>query len=561
MKSEIDSKLVRSTVVSRSVTRVAAGRLKVVANVIASFFTRVSAGGGATVARVIEDSASKKLTIPVFFASLVLVSCGGDSDSSITVDSQGGANSGSPTPQIESESADGTIAADINGVLSSAFGSGVYCADVEPLNDGSGVPYNFISRQQAGAEPCDIPVTAAAPDSLLLPDAEEQRQGGAVAIDGRRLVVGGGYTLNFDSAANSLVVDHFPIRVFELSDSDEWLLTDLLQEDGNRSGFEFDISGSRIVVANRQANEAFVYEKVADGEWITSRLSAADVLPEATYGSTVAIDGDRVVIGTAFNGSFPHQTQHQISTESLYVYDRNANGDWLLTDTIIPSDFQSNTESGFAQNALDLDGDRIVAAADFFVSRCNSGNCFATDHPRNVYLFEKSSNGEWIETIINPTDTESTAGFGSVAIEGDLIAVGVPSAGPDQTDFGTGEVLLFRHNPDGVWQESRLIPSDATGGYLFGASVELADDLLIVSSPGEPEVGRLHSSVYLYGLRDNMANDAVQSETILSYLDPNSEIGSFGYSDSRLVVPELTLWDRQGPGVVTIRDIDNQGSE
>ena len=58
-----------------------------------------------------------------------------------------------------------------------------------------------------------------------------------------------------------------------------------------------------------------------------------------------------------------------------------------------------------------------------------------------------------------------------------------------------------------------------------------------------------------------MANDAVQSETILSYLDPNSEIGSFGYSDSRLVVPELTLWDRQGPGVVTIRDIDNQGSE
>ena len=134
--------------------------------------------------------------------------------------------------------------------------------------------------------------------------------------------------------------------------------------------------------------------------------------------------------------------------------------------------------------------------------------------------------------------------------------MGVPSAGPDQTDTGTGEVLLFRHNPDGVWQESRLIPSDATGGYLFGASVELADDLLIVSSPGEPEVGRLHSSVYLYTLLDNMANDAVQSETILSYLDPNSEIGSFGYSDSRLVVPELTLWDRQGPGVVTIRDIE-----
>ena len=59
MKSEIDSKLVRSTVVSRNVTRVAAGRLKVVANVIASFFTRVSAGGGAMVARVIEESASK----------------------------------------------------------------------------------------------------------------------------------------------------------------------------------------------------------------------------------------------------------------------------------------------------------------------------------------------------------------------------------------------------------------------------------------------------------------------------------------------------------------------
>ena len=125
---------------------------------------------GACTVRV--RGASQKLIIPVIIASLALAACGGDSDSSITVDSQGGANSGSSTPQIASELADSGNSTDISGELSSALGSGVYCADVEPLNDGSGVPYNFITRQQAGAEPCEIPVTAAAPDALLLPDVE-----------------------------------------------------------------------------------------------------------------------------------------------------------------------------------------------------------------------------------------------------------------------------------------------------------------------------------------------------------------------------------------------------
>ena len=173
MNLEIGHKLVRFTVASCSVTHVAAGRLNVVANVTA----RVLAKAGAKVGvkdgvKVNDENASKKLSIPLLIASLALVSCGGDSDSSIAVDSQSGANSGSPTPQIESELADSGNSTDLSGVLSSAFGSGVYCADVEPLNDGSGVPYNFITRQQAGAEPCEIPVTASAPDSLLLADAE-----------------------------------------------------------------------------------------------------------------------------------------------------------------------------------------------------------------------------------------------------------------------------------------------------------------------------------------------------------------------------------------------------
>lgn len=488
---------------------------------------------------------SRVLIIPATIAMLTLAACGGGNDSVTANNTPADLSDTGVLPEV-------TGAGDISAALGVEPWGDTYCADVEPLNDGRGVAFNYVTRQLEGSDGCDIPVIAAAPDSFLLADAEEQRLSGAVAIDGRRLVVGGGYTVAFDSAANSTIVDHFPLRVFELSDSDEWVLTDLLQEDGNNSGYAFDISGNRVVVSNRQANEAFVYEKVANDSWTTSRFTAGEDLPQMTFGTTAAIDNDRVVIGAAFNGSFPNQTQHETGNEALYVYDRSAKGEWLLTARIVPSDFSPDIESGFAQNGLDLDGDRIVAVADFSVARCNTGNCSITDFPRNVYLFEKNSDGEWIESILNPADTESTAGFSSVTIEDNLIAVGVPSGGPDQVNSGTGAVLLFRQNADGIWQENQLIPSDATGGYLFGDSVQLEDDLLLVSSPGEPEIGRLHSSVYLYSI----ASDGVQSETILSYLNPNAEIGSFAYSDQRLVVPELTLWVREGPGAIITRGID-----
>src|SRR5262245_57195042 len=75
------------------------------------------------------------------------------------------------------------------------------------------------------------------------------------------------------------------------------------------------------------------------------------------------------------------------------------------------------------------------------------------------------------------------AGAGeSVAIWGDLAAVGASGV---STDAGrTGAVYLFVRTPTGWVQAAGLTGYDLTSGAQFGATVALQGDLLAVGAPG-----------------------------------------------------------------------------
>ncbi len=88
----------------------------------------------------------------------------------------------------------------------------------------------------------------------------------------------------------------------------------------------------------------------------------------------------------------------------------------------------------------------------------------------------------------SPDPANPGADFGNaIAIDGDTLVVG---ARYDSVDNGNGRmgyagaVYVYRRSDEGWIQEARLAPSDADAGDVFGTSVDIYRDTLVVGAPG-----------------------------------------------------------------------------
>jgi len=101
------------------------------------------------------------------------------------------------------------------------------------------------------------------------------------------------------------------------------------------------------------------------------------------------------------------------------------------------------------------------------------------------------------QAYVKASNTDSADQFGNaVALSGDTLAVGAyredsvaTGIGGDQSDNNAtdaGAVYVFTRDPAGVWsQQAYIKASNAEAGDLFGRSVALAGDTLVVGAPGE----------------------------------------------------------------------------
>ncbi len=104
----------------------------------------------------------------------------------------------------------------------------------------------------------------------------------------------------------------------------------------------------------------------------------------------------------------------------------------------------------------------------------------------------------WVETAgLIPTDASGGDGFGnSVSIYGDTAIVGVPSK--DASGADSGKVYIYRLT-NGTWNlEQPLIAPDAPGGDLFGQSVAIYGDTVIVGATLNDASGSNSGKAYIY---------------------------------------------------------------
>lgn len=308
-------------------------------------------------------------------------------------------------------------------------------------------------------------------DTLSALDAANGDElGGAVAVDGDRIIAGAQYEDENGDSAGSAYVFRKDDNNTPLDPTDDfWVEEDkLIGSDtvaGDNFGTSVSISSDRAVVgawhhsaAGNRSGAAYVFRRddngtpaiVTDDFWIEEdKLVPGDAATFDEFGVAVAIDGDRIVVGAWFDDDGGNLAG------SAYVFRRDDNGTpsnpaddfWVEEAKLTASDATAGDELG---KSVSIDGDRAVvgafedddACADDPVvdPNCDSGS---------AYVFERDDNGTpldasddvWTQTVkLVASDTAPAEFFGRVAIEGTTVVVGSLS---DEAGDQAGAVYVY----------------------------------------------------------------------------------------------------------------------
>jgi len=295
--------------------------------------------------------------------------------------------------------------------------------------------------------------------------AANDRFGYSVATNGDTVVVGA-YTKNSNTGA---------AYIFERNQggAENWgqvqklTATDAAVND--QFGRSVAIDGDTVVVGawlkNSNTGAAYIFKRNQGGvaNWgQVKRLTASDATGGDAFGSSVATNGDTVVVGAYTKNS---------NTGAAYIFERNQGGaeSWGQVQKLTASDAAI---FGFFGYSVSINGNTAVVGS--------YGKL-----PGAAYIFERNQGGagNWGQ-VQRLTANDGVGGdqFGiSVAISNDTVAVGA-----NHGNRGTsGAVYIFERNQGGVanWgQVKELTADDANLLDEFGISVAIDGDRLVVGA-------------------------------------------------------------------------------
>lgn len=336
--------------------------------------------------------------------------------------------------------------------------------------------------------------------------------GARVAVSRDTLIASGG----FDTSSAT---------VFRRTDAG-WVREQLLQSPDLRNdsfGASMAIAGDTLVVGaplsdrfGSNSGAAFVYRRGFFGWVLVAALRANNAEAGDSFGGTVAIDGDTIVVGapeessaaTGVNGVSPGPEDNaRPASGAVYVFRRSGMA-WIQEAYVKASNTDANDRFG---DTVAISGDTIAVGTGFEDSAATGVNGAAPGQGDNsmtsagaVYVFRRSSTSWAQEAYIKASNTGALDFFGdSIALSGDTLVVGAPkedsaatgvdgsAPGPDDNSKnGSGAAYVF-HRVNGAWAQQAYLKASNTGaGDAFGASVAVRHDTVVVGARFEDGGGR-----------------------------------------------------------------------
>jgi len=370
--------------------------------------------------------------------------------------------------------------------------------------------------------------------SLSQPEPGFQDQFGySVAIDGNTAVVG---ARNDDvDLGGGLLQDAGAAYVY-IYNGKTWLLQDRLVAKNAKAGDTFGvsvaISGNRILVGAtgvdltdpgekgdklKNAGAAYVFTRSGSTWTQQAKLTAADAVEDDSFGSSVAIEGGNAVVAAETKS-----LSQLVNLGAVYVFYNVGGKTWKEQAKLLPSNPYIGDYFG---SSVAIDGNRVAVGAIQTPPIGESG-------PGKAYIFKRSGS-TWIEEArLDAEGGRKGDGFGSaIALYGSTLVVGSPYADPEINNervTSAGAAYVFNRSASD-WKESAVLTaSDASVFDHFGGALSIDRDLVVVGAQGAIQAGNSRSgAAYVFKRVKNNWNLQTRAVT-----DPTQKDDLFGKSVS-----------------------------
>ncbi|MCG8104488.1 MAG: cadherin-like beta sandwich domain-containing protein [Candidatus Thiodiazotropha endolucinida] len=222
-------------------------------------------------------------------------------------------------------------------------------------------------------------------------------------------------------------------------------------------------------------------------------LKATNAEAEDGFGGSVGISGDTLVVGAPREDSSARDGEADnsaLDAGAVYIFTRN-NGLWNQQAVFKATNAEEG--DGFGASLAILDDTLVVGATGEDSSASGGKADNSTTSAGAAYVFTRSG-GAWTEqAYLKASNAGEMDGFGnSVAISGDTLVVGaffesssVSGGEADNSALNAGAAYVFTRNSE-IWsQQTYLKASNAEWSDLFGFSVAISGDTLVVGAPNE----------------------------------------------------------------------------
>jgi FG-GAP repeat protein/putative Ig domain-containing protein len=310
--------------------------------------------------------------------------------------------------------------------------------------------------------------------------AEDDYFGDSVAISGDTVIVGAPEN---DIGGNA---DQGSANIFIRSGATWTHQQRLTAADGAANddfGNSVAISGDTVVVGaifddpggNSEQGSAYVFVRNGPTWTQQQKLTASDGA-QGDHFSEVAISGDTLVVG-----AFLHDIDGNQNQGAAYVFTRNG-ATWTQQQKLIASD---GAGVDFFASSVAISGDTVVIGAD-------SDDIGGNADQGSVYVFTRSGATWTQQEKLTASGGAADDHFGgSVAICGDTIVAGATHYGI-YPNASQGWAYIFERSGATWTQQQRLTASDIAANSIFGISVAISGDTVVVGTGGSQD------SVYFF---------------------------------------------------------------
>ncbi len=268
-------------------------------------------------------------------------------------------------------------------------------------------------------------------------------------------------------------------------------------------GYSVAISGNCAIVGairesedetggntQQYAGAVYLYERDANGNWSREqKIVASDRYEHDFFGESVGISGNYAIVGAYAEDEDATGGNTLAQAGSAYIYERDVYGNWGNEQKIVASDRESGDNFG---KAVSISGNYAVVGAHNEDEDELGGNL--KNQAGSAYIFERDANGDWYEIqkiVASDRDIEDYFGS-SVSISDSFLVVGADYEDEDTLGTNTltssGSAYIFEQDPGGDWQEVKKITAFNRAAYdFFGASVSISGNTIVVGAWSEDE--------------------------------------------------------------------------